>query len=163
MNSSGIWYFILWMHYLALALWIGGMVVVSAVVAPSVHGSMVSKALAGEIIGKVLSRLNSIELLCASILIGTLTSSIHFISTGLSVSYLLLTVGTMGLITLFYAFHLTPKMKTLREGTLNFYDLSPEHAVKKEFRRLHKLYVNLMSLNLVLGLAVLYASLRVIQ
>ena len=161
MNLSrlSVWWFIQWIHYLALTIWIGGIVVFSAVVAPVIHRSMVSKALAGEIAGSILKRLNLVEVFCFLLLIATSFSASVFISGDLkALWYLIFSVMMMGILTAYYAFHLTPRMKSLREKIPALDELLESNPAKVEFDRLHRIYVKLMSLNLVIGLAVLYGS-----
>lgn len=119
--------------------------------------------MAGEIVGKVLAKLNRIEIVCFSVLLGTLSSALHFAGYNRETLGLFGAVAVMGVLTFFYAFQLTPKMRELREGTPGFYDLNPEHPVKKEFGKLHRFYVRLMSMNFLLGLGVFYVSLSVLH
>jgi len=159
MSTSGLWHLIKWIHFLALALWIGGIVFLAVIAAPAIHGSMASKAMAGEIVGRILRRLNAVELAAWLVLILTLLAAHQFIpGRSRMLSYLLLGVFLMGLVTAFYAFSLTPKMRALKEKVPALEMLGPDHTVKQEFDRLHHLYVKLMSLNLVLGMGVLYGS-----
>ena len=159
MPASGIWNLILWIHYTALALWIGGISFLCLVAAPVVHHSMASKAVAGEIVGKILKRLNVIELGSCFVLISTTLTSFHFISGREKLLWdLMLGVIFMGILTVFYAYHPTPRMDSMKEKIPAFDSLSANHAAKIEFNRLHRIYVKLMSLNLVLGLMVLYGS-----
>ena len=164
MPTSGLWHLIKWMHFLALALWIGGIIFLAMIAAPAIHTSMASKAIAGDIVGRILKRFNVAELACCAVLILTSFAVYHFIP-GYSrlLSYMMLAVFLMGLITAFYVFSLTPKMHALKEKVPTLEMLSSGHAVKEEFDRLHHLYVKLMSLNLVLGMGVLYVSVVVLK
>ncbi len=159
MSTDGVWYFIQWFHYLALSLWIGSITFFSAVAAPSIHRSMTSRALAGELVGTMLRRLNVIEIGCCLFLLATSFLSLRFLRERQSwVWYLILVILLMGLLTSFYTFHLTPKMEAVKEKVPGFDTLAKDHPAKVEFNRLHRLYVQLMSLNLVIGLGVLYFS-----
>ena len=164
MPVNGVWHFILWLHYLALSLWIGGITFLCAAAAPAAHTSMASKAVAGEIVGKILHRLNRIELAACLILLGTSFSAFRFIHVyAQGLSFLILLILLMGLLTFFYAFHLTGRMNSLKEKIPTLGALSANHAAKIEFDRLHRIYVRLMSLNLVLGLVVLYGSVVILK
>ncbi len=163
MLAAGLWYFIQWLHYLALALWIGGIAFIS-VAAPAAHGSMASKAVAGEIVGKILKRLNTIEFFCFFILAMTLLLSFRFVRQHQErLGVLLVILLVMGLLASFYAFYLTPRMQSLKEQIPTLDALSTNNTVKAEFDRLHTIYVRLMSLNLVLGLSLLYGSVVVLK
>ncbi len=159
MSTNGILHFIQWVHYLALSLWVGGITFFSAVAAPSIHGSMASRALAGQIVGKMLKRLNLIELTCCVLLLATSFLSLRFVrERNHWLWYLILAICLMGTLTAFYSFHLAPRLEAIKTGVPTFDSLSPNHPSKIEFHRLHQLYVRLMSLNLVVGLLVLYGS-----
>ena len=164
MTTSGTWHLIQWLHYLALSLWIGGITFFSAGVAPVVHRSMASKAVAGEIVGSVLKRLNILELLCCFSVLATSLCSFRFIQSGeKNLWYLIVAILLMGSLTFFYTFHLTPRMESLKEKIPTLDALSSSHAAKIEFDRLHRIYVKLMTFNLALGLIVLYGSIVVLK
>ena len=164
MSPDHVWHFLEWLHYLALGLWIGGIVFVCFMAAPAAHGSMASKAVAGDIVSRILKRLNRMEIVCCLVLLGTTFSAFRFVSYRQAWLWgLILAVMMMGGASLFYAFRLGPQMELIKERTPTFDSLSPGHAQKKEFNRLHQFYVQLMSLNLVLGLAVLYGSVVVLK
>ncbi|MBI3316889.1 MAG: DUF4149 domain-containing protein [Candidatus Omnitrophica bacterium] len=159
MTASGIWNLIQWVHYLALSLWIGGIVFLACVAAPSIHHSMASRAIAGEIVSKILARLNLIELGCCVILVLTSFSSYPFIQGYHSMIWnLSLAFLFMGAVTAFCTFYLSPRMQSLKQKIPTLDTLSSTHAGKMEFDRLHRMYVKLMSLNLVLGMGALYLS-----
>ena len=164
MPESGIWHFIQWLHYLALCLWIGGVTFLAGIVAPVVHHSLGSKALAGEIVGKILKRLNAVELGAWLILMFTTSSAFHFIrGTPLLLGYLLILLTPMGALAGFYIFYLTSRMTSIKQHIPPLEMSTEGHAAKIEFDRLHRLYVKLMSLNLVLGMLVLYVSVVVLK
>jgi uncharacterized membrane protein len=158
MPASDVWRFIEWVHYLSLCLWIGGIVSVSVIAAPAVHRSMISKPLAGEIVRAMFKRLNQLELLSFFFLIITTFVSARFVENDRGIGMLLLTFLTMGLLTSFYAFYLSARLSAVRESTAGFETLPAQHPSKKKFASLHRLYVRLMSLNLILGMAALYGS-----
>lgn len=163
MLASGIWHFIQWIHYLALSLWIGGITFVS-LAAPAIHGSMASKAVAGQIVGRILKRLNPVEITCALVLLATSFCSFRFVRGKEPwLMGLIAVIVLMGLMTSFYTFHLTPRMESLKEQIPTLDALSSTHAAKKEFDRLHRIYVKLMTLNLALGLLALYGSVVVLK
>ncbi len=164
MPTSSIWNFIQWVHYLALLLWVGSIAFFSLVVAPSVHHSVASKAVAGDIISKILKRLNILEFTCCLFLITTGLAFFHFTPEKCRVvSYLILTVIFMGFLVVFYALYLTPRLEALKTRIPTLEMLPENHPARSEFNHLHRLYAKLMSLNLVLGLMVLYASVVILR
>ncbi len=163
MPVSDVWHFIKWIHYLFLSLWIGGIVSASIVAAPAIHRSMISKPLAGEIVRTLFKRLNQLELLSFFFVFITTFVSVRFVENDRGVGMLLVTFFTMGLLTAFYAFHLSGHLAAVRESTAGFDNLPAEHEARKRFGRLHRLYVRLMSLNLILGMAALYGSVVILN
>ena len=164
MPDSGLWHFIQWIHYLALTFWIGGITFLAGVVAPVIHHSMASRAVAGDIVGKILKRLNRVEIISCFFLLFTTSSALHFVSgRDRGIWYMILMLILMGFLTAFYVFHLTPRMESLKEKIPALEMLSSSHAAKIEFDRLHRIYVKLMCLNLVLGMMVLYGSVVILS
>jgi uncharacterized membrane protein len=60
----------IWLHSLALVLWIGGIIIIGAVVAPVAFSSL-EKSAAGNIVGASLRRFNQICYFCSAVLILT--------------------------------------------------------------------------------------------
>ena len=163
MSDSGLWHFILWIHYLAIALWTGGILVLAGVAIPAIHASIPSRAIAGDIVEKILKRLNFIEIVCCLMLIITSFTAFRFIHTNEQwLAYLILVIVVMGFFTFYYSFNLMPRLESIKER-LPTLDNNSNHAAKSEFDRLHALYIKLMSLNLALGLIVLYGSVLLLK
>ena len=163
MSAEGVWHFLQWLHYLALSLWTGGIVFLAGVTAPVAHRSMASRAVAGEIVSKSLRVLNRIEMVCCMVLIGTTFSSFRFVQMNREwLVALAMAFAFMGTVTCFYSFYLAPRMESMKENPAA-HSLPEGSAVKTEFDKMHKIYVRLMSLNLVMGLGALYASVVIFQ
>ncbi len=158
MPASGVWNFLIWLHYLALSLWIGGIGFLAGIAAPLVHRSMASRSVAGEIVRAMLKRLNTVELTCCMLLLVTSFSAFRFVAGHRLLGGLITLILIMGILTSFYAFHVAPQMQAIKDRNLTFEALPAGNPDKAEFDRLHKFYVRLMSLNLMLGLVVLYGS-----
>jgi len=164
MSTNLIWPILQWFHYLALSLWIGGIAFLCAVAAPAAHHSIASRAVAGQIVARILKRLNVIEIACCLILIVTTFSSLRLIHQKHHWLWILIAVILMmGCLTTFYTFYLTPKLEAIKAEVPTLDSLSVDHPSKLEFHRTHKLYVRLMGLNLILGLFVLYGSVVVLK
>ncbi len=156
MSAAAVWHLILWVHFLALSLWAGGIFFTSAIGAPAVHKSMASKALAGQIVGRMLKRLNSVELFCCFMLLITSFSAYRFVPEQKDALWKLLAgFILMGLITIYYTFRITPQIEALKERVPALEVGTP---AKAEFDRLHKRYVALIAVNGGLALALLYQS-----
>ena len=122
---------------------------------------MVSRPVAGEIVGVMLRRFNRVELTCCLLMLVTSFSSRRFLQFQdgwTSVLILVFIIVCMGVMAIYYAYYLDPRMHQIRMNIPTLDSLSDKNPARMEFNRLHKLYVRLISLNLVLGLAVLYGS-----
>lgn len=163
MSLNGAWHFILWMHYLGLSLWVGGIICLAGIAIPTVHHNLPSRALAEEITAKILKRLNFLETICCFMLLFTSFMSFRFVhGHQQEIGYLILTIIFMGLLTFYYSFILMPKLEDLKQR-MPVLDNNAGQAAKAEFDRLHQWYVNLVSLNLALALIVLYVSVAVFK
>ena len=159
-----MWNFLVWLHYLAIVLWAGGITSLAGIAAPAIQRSMASRAVAGEIVGAMLRRFNVVEIACFLILLVTSLSARSFVFERKSWLWIImLIIVVMGISTCFYSFHLAPRMHALKEKVPTLEALSENHPVKLEFDHLHKVYVKLMSMNLVFGLAVLYLSVLIFK
>ena len=162
MTAENVWDILRWIHFLALSLWLGGIVFLVLIAVSAVHRSMVSRALAGEIVSGMLKRLNYLEIFACLVLLVTSVSSAHFL-VGDDRAVLCLTglVLAMGAVTAVYAFYLTPRMESLKSDQPGFEALEDGHEVRIRFKKLHQYYVQLMGLNMFLGLVTLYVSVAV--
>lgn len=158
MSASGVWNFLQTLHYLSISLWVGGIVFLSAVAAPSIHGSVISRALAGQVVRRMLERFNMIEFGACFFLIATSLSALRYVSFKRGCVGLALAAILMGLVTSYYALSLGPRMERLKASAPVFETLPETDPARVEFKALHHLYVRLMGLNLVLGLGLLYGS-----
>ena len=158
-----VWHFLLWIHYAALSVWTGGLLLLSFVVAPAVHRSVVSKSVAGEIVGRTLKTFNRWEVTSCGILLVSLCSSFQFIFDHVHERWILIgMVFFMGGIVFIYSRVLTPRMEQIKQKMPAFLPASQE-LLQADFRRLHRLYAGLMSLNLILSLIVLGGSIILLK
>lgn len=159
MDAANVWNFIRWIHFLALSLWIGGITFLSSIAAPAAHRSMAAKVVAGQIVSNMLKKFNMVELTACLVLMVTSFSAFRFIPFRKEWCWALIgVILLMGCLTSFYAFSLTPQMDSIKEQTPVFDTLPAGHSAKVRFDRLHRMYVRLMGLNLMLALGVLYGS-----
>lgn len=159
MDPDFIWSWILWLHFGALGVWIGGLIFLSFVAAPSMHQSIVSKQVAGELVGAMLKRFNGIELVSCSLILVTSISSFHFIFDQQGRRFLIIgLIVAMGLVTAFYSFILTPKIDGLKKQMADSVVSALSEQLQQLFKHYHKTYVMMLTLNLILSFIVLYAS-----
>lgn len=142
---------------IALIVWIGGIIFFSAVEAPAVFGvlSPVSggRHLAGEIVGRSLSKLHWLGIICGGPLGLSILSSkakSRVLQTRLVVAMVVLTG--------FSQIWITDRMSAIRAQAVAIEQSSPESQV--QFDRLHKLSVITEGAVLTLGLAVVFLMAR---
>lgn len=137
---------------LALALWLGGFVVVGAVVAPLAFG-VLSRPEAGELMGACFRRLNGIGVACGVILLVTLAVEAAADAAG---SRRLLAargalIGAALAVALYLGVSLFPRMEVARAA-------APAGAAGPAFDRMHERSRQLLSLQMLLLVGVAVAS-----
>jgi hypothetical protein len=135
-------YFLNVVVYLALAMWIGGLVFFGAGVASLLFqpGVLPNHTMAGAVNSAILGRLNYIEMGAGVLLMGgTFYTAIRYKQwmNWLSLAIVIAMVGTAA----YYTGTLYPKMESLRVAIGDFDNLPAEKMVlKEEFDKGHKLY-----------------------
>lgn len=135
---------------LSMSLWVGGIAVLGAIVAPALFKSM-APAAAGEMFGTILRRFAVLELTCGGLAL--LGASLVFAShrdEGLFSWLRIVLVTVMILVGLGATFGVNPKVRRLRE--------IPGEEARREFDRYHRTSERLMQLNFLLGLGLLGLS-----
>ncbi len=156
-----------YLYILALVIWLGGIVVAGAIVAPSVFGVLQAwnpaegRVLAGRVFGEVLQRLQWLAYAMGSAMFVTLT--LHRLlgarpeRYGIRASILVL----MLLVTLYSGSRVTPRIATLQaEVGGPIAALADTDARKVEFNRLHGLANILLAVTAAGGLVLLWWEAR---
>lgn len=140
---------------LALALWLGGLVFFSAVVAPTAFSVLPSHVLAGDVVGGTLGALNDLGDGCAVVLL------LAFLARGLrgEARRGLFLKGLLAAVALGLSLGLSvvimPPMAALRAQAHGIENLPVSDPRRVEFERWHHLSVDVMSLEILGVLAVL--------
>ena len=139
---------------IALALWTGGIAFLSFGTAPVAFRVLDSPQTAGKVVGEALHRLNRIEIVCALVLVIALGLEFALVGVRSNVHVIrAVVVVMMALLMLTYTYWVSPQLVDLRErGT------EGDEGLKSQFDALHKLYVRMMALNLLLGLGAIFLS-----
>jgi len=146
-----------WLELVGTGLWVGGMVILGAVVAPTVFNTVKPVEMAGDAMSLVFHRFNGawvfvcIALVCVGFVGKWATTRAQ--GTRMKIEAALITVLVLS--GLYIGAILGPRMQTLRQITLT--DRSNGAAVA-EFDRKHKRSVQLFSVNILLGLGVLWLN-----
>lgn len=156
-----------YLYILALVIWLGGIVVAGAIVAPSIFGVLQEwnpdegRVLAGRVFGEVLNRLHWLAYAMGSVMFATLT--LHRLlgarpeKYGIRASILVL----MLLVTAYSGFMVTPRIATL-QGEVNgpIAALAEDDVRKVEFNDLHRLANILLAASVVGGFVLLWWEAR---
>ncbi len=152
-------YLFSWFELLGLALWIGGMVTLGALVAPAVFDNVKPVQMAGDAMSLVFRKFNGgLVYICLVLVAAGFTGKtfltrrrdrFHWIEGGF--------ITVMILIGLYIGAILGPKMQDLRQ--IRSHDPSNTGAVVA-FDRGHRLSERLFTLNLILGLGALFMNAR---
>jgi Ca2+/Na+ antiporter len=156
-----------YLYVVALVLWVGGLVVAGALVAPSVFGVLQAwnesegRVLAGQVFGEVLLRLTWLSYLMGGIMFITLT--LHRLLGARPVKYGI-RVGIMALMLIMMmitGFFLIPQVDALQAGVQGPMAALPDTDPRRlEFNRLHGLSNILFSMTAIGGLALCWWEAR---
>jgi uncharacterized membrane protein len=156
--------FLIGLHNFAIALWVGGIAFFSFGVAPVIFQNVESRTKAGNIIGEILNRFNLVEFLLIIILISTMLYFIFQLSHKNKTNiFRLFVIVFMSALTFVYGVLITTKMKNLREDIKSrggYEVVNPTDPVRVEFNTLHKVYSNLVSINFILGVILIFVPLK---
>jgi uncharacterized membrane protein len=148
-----------WFELLGLAIWIGGMLILGSVVAPIMFNTVKPIVMAGEAMTLVFQKFNSglVYICIVLVVLGFVGKFFLSRQRGRSrwIEGGLLMV--MVLVGLYIGTILGPRMERLRQ--IQIADRSNSAAIV-EFDRDHRISVTLFSVNLLLGLAVLFVNAR---
>jgi Domain of unknown function (DUF4149) len=157
------------LQFLALGIWLGGIVFLSFVEAPGVFSILASREQAGSIVGYSLTRLHYIGIaaaiiyVCASLALARSPKAL--------VQPTAILVGLMLVLTLVSEFGVRPRMAVLRgqmDSTTSTSSApaqpTPDSAIadsaRAKFDRLHRASVQLEGATLLIGLAALFLTAR---
>jgi len=150
------------LYHLALAILVGGSLVLGTAVAPALFVSSRSRGDAGTLFGSVLARFDGLAIF--SVIVLTITSvlkALAFEVTGAPDTRLLVRwIALAGLIlaTLYSSAWANPVARQIRAATPGFYDQPQNSPVRIEFAKLHRSSSRAMRVAIFAGLAALFLS-----
>lgn len=148
------------LYHLALAILVGGSLVLGTAVAPAIFASVRSRADAGSLFGSVLARFDGLAIFSVVVIaITSFLKAFAFEVTG--VPELRLIVRWVALLllaaaTLYSSGYANPVARAIRTETPGFDDQPPTSVARAEFARLHERSRRAMSLAVVFGLVALF-------
>ena len=156
-----------YLYVVALVLWVGGLIVAGALVAPSVFGVLQAwhasegRVLAGQVFGEVLLRLTWLSYAMGAVMFVTLT--LHRLLGARPVKYGI-RVGIMGVMVtmmMVTGFWLIPQVDAIQAGVTGpVAELADTDPRRAEFNRLHGLSNILFAITAVGGLALCWWEAR---
>ena len=148
-----------YLYLLSLTPWLGGMIVLGAVVAPALFGTLETsnilngRELAGATFGEILRRFHPVAYTCAILMLTSLIAQIILIPRQTK-TYLKLCLVVIMLSSSIYAgIKIFPEIENLRqELLLSTTNSTKQHQSQIRFDILHKLFTAIMILNMAGGL-----------
>lgn len=153
-----IWKTLIW---LALIVWIGGIIFFAFVLAPTVFGVLPTRELAGNVVTRALASLHWMGIISGVVfLLSSIAFSHKKFAQARPFSLINLLVVLMLALTLISQFAITPRMHALRTEMGTIDNVSPNDARRIEFNHLHNWSTRAEGGVLFLGLAVVVLTAR---
>jgi len=148
-------------YQLALALIVGGAIVLGSAVAPAVFSSARTRGEGGLLFGGILARFDQLAIL--ALFVVALTSVLRFIgfeetAVGPRLIARWVALALLAVFVLYGSAWSNPVARTLRAGTRDFDELPESSAVRVEFAKLHRASSRAMRLAVLAGLAAMFLS-----
>ncbi|MGH2472137.1 MAG: DUF4149 domain-containing protein [Candidatus Limnocylindria bacterium] len=148
------------LYHLALAILVGGPLVLGTAVAPAIFASARSRADAGTLFGSVLARFDGLAIFSVIVVIVTsLLKALAFEVTGAPEPRLIvrwIALVALVVITLYSSGYANPVARAIRTQTPGFEDQPLSAPARVEFTRLHERSRRAMSVAVILGLVALF-------
>jgi len=143
-------------HLMALSIWVGGSVMVGAIVAPTLFRRIKSRRTAGELMGEILRKFDRVILFCAAALVAT--GIIKYVTwENLTpwnlIRYLAILIMTAG--GLYSALVISPRLNEWLSSPGEKGAETAGEGPRSDFNQLHHASVRLMMLNLICGVIAL--------
>ena len=152
-----------YLYVVALVLWVGGLIVAGAIVAPSVFGVLQAwnesqgRVLAGQVFGDVLLRLTWLSYAMAVIMFVTLTLHRLLGARPLKYGVRVGIMGVMLVMMLAMGFYIIPQVNAIQAQVAGPVSALPETDARRvQFDRLHGLSNILFSITAIGGLALCF-------
>jgi hypothetical protein len=153
--------FLRFLMFLSLIVWVGGIIFLSFVEAPTAFSQLPSRHMAGTVVGHSLGILHWMGLFSGVVFLGS-SLLLSSLTSGSAKPLLLRNVLVCGmlLLTAVSQFGISPKMAALRSGFGDIDTVPPTDPGRLQFDALHVWSVRLEVAVLVLGIAAVYCASR---
>ena len=148
-------------YHLALAILVGGAIVLGTAAAPAIFRTARTRSEAGTLFGAVLARFDQLAIF-ALVILG-LTSILKFAafedqSVGPRLVARWVALAALAGAVLYSSAWATPVARSVRRQTAGFDDLPEHHPARREFAALHRSSTRAMQVAIVAGLIALFFS-----
>ena len=148
------------LYHLALAILVGGSLVLGTAVAPAVFASSRTSAEAGTLFGSVLARFDGLAIFSVIVVVVTsVLKAFAYEVTGTPEPRLIarwVALALLALVTLYASGYANPVARAIRAQTPGFDDQPQGSPARAEFARLHQRSRRAMSVAVVFGLVALF-------
>ena len=147
--------------FLSLIVWVGGIIFLSFVEAPTAFSQLPSRHMAGTVVGHSLGILHWMGLFAGVVFLGS-SMLLSSLSTGSAHPFALrhILICGMLLLTAVSQFGISPRMAALRTQFVDIDAVPPTDPVLVQFQTLHVWSVRLEVAVLILGIAAVYCTSR---
>jgi len=148
-------------YHLALALIVGGGIVLGSATAPAIFKSVRSRGEAGAIFGAVLARWDGLAILCVILLVVTSILRAGFEITGTPELRLIarwIALALVCLAVLYASGWASPVARSIRTQTPRWHELPDGAPARIEFAKLHRASTRAMSVAIFAGLVAMFLS-----
>jgi uncharacterized membrane protein len=149
-------------YHLALAILVGGAVVLGAATAPAIFASVRSRGEAGAIFGAVLGRYDGLAILCVVLVVVTsVLKATAFEVTGVPETRLILRWLALLVLcgaTVYSSAWTNPLARTVRAQTPGWDDLRDDAPMRREFQSLHRSSRRAMTVAILAGIVAMFLS-----
>ena len=156
-----------YVYVLALIVWLGGMVVLGAIVAPATFQVLqasapdIGRALAGELFGQILARFHYVAYACGAVLLVSMLAMAVLGPRPRTFAFRLSIITVMLLVALYSGFIVLREIDAIQLEVGQLPSLLPSGDARRlRFDALHQLATRLMMVNIIAGLVLLYWEAR---
>jgi uncharacterized membrane protein len=150
------------LYHLALAILVGGGLVLGAVVAPAIFRTISSRSEAGGVFGAVLARWDGLAILCVFLVVVTsiLKAGAYEVSGSVDPRLIARWVAlvVMSAATIYASGWANSVARSLRTQTPHWEELPESSPLRREFASLHRSSSRAMRVGLIAGLVAMYLS-----
>jgi hypothetical protein len=149
------------LYHLALAVLVGGGLVLGSAAAPAIFKTVSSRSEAGTIFGEALRRWDGLAILCAVLIVVTSALAAGTEITGAPETRLIIRWAALAVLcaaVIFSSGWANPVARSLRAQSPAWDDLPDSSPVRREFAALHRRSTRAMQIAIVAGLVALFLS-----